>query len=212
MFVRLKNLRTTLKGTTGNLFAVLNVAFIVIYFGQIMAKFLKDGLRALESTMARFSPQTRGVNPNTATVKMMITARDRERLGALDWNGVELKRMKPEQAGVLLTHGVRRPEKLSEFTAQEITKMVEAIVAKEEEDREVEEEVREEGEGEEKRKGSGGQPSQYFEVVIVESSGEETRKGIFKKEEEADLVMDLYSKRQTNGRKVLKRKTAIPID
>jgi hypothetical protein len=130
----------------------------------------------------------------------------------LDWNGVELKRMKPEQAGVLLTHGVRRPEKLSEFTAQEITKMVEAIVAKEEEDREVEEEVREEGEGEEKRKGSGGQPSQYFEVVIVESSGEETRKGIFKKEEEADLVMDLYSKRQTNGRKVLKRKTAIPID
>ena len=46
MFVRLKNLRTTLKGTTGNLFAVLNVAFIVIYFGQIMAKFLKDGLRA----------------------------------------------------------------------------------------------------------------------------------------------------------------------
>ncbi|GMH87836.1 hypothetical protein TrVE_jg6814 [Triparma verrucosa] len=184
-----------------------------------MAKFLKDGLRALESTMARFSPQTRGVNLNAATVKMMITREDRERLGALDWNSVELKRMKPEQAGVLLTHRVRRPEKLSEFTAQEITKMVEAIVAKEEEEeeekeshREVEEEVREEGEGEEKGEGSGDQPSQYFEVVIVESSGEETRKGIFKKEEEADLVMDLYSKRQTNGRKVLKRKTAIPID
>ena len=84
--------------------------------------------------------------------------------------------------------------------------MVEAIVAKEEEEeeekeshREVEEEVREEGEGEEKGEGSGGQPSQYFEVVIVESSGEETRKGIFKKEEEADLDMAAKEPNDING-------------
>lgn len=185
----------------------------------------------MKTTLYRFSPSSskwfnaasdRYKNDGThAAVKMMITKDDKDRLNALEWTSVEWKRMKPEQAGVLLDHGVKRPEKLNDLTADEIKSLVDGIILKVEEEEEIAEDDEEEGESVELSSVSSSSvedeivasttpqndDSEYHEIILINADASETHKGVYKNPAEADMVLDLFIRK---GKTAIKRQIPPP--
>ena len=165
---------------------------------------IRDIISSLAGSASSSLPPTL---TSSASVPFVIPRASKLHLNSeLDWSASEIKAMTPILAKAILDFDVRRPEKLGDFTRDDIERLVEAIAVEDEggDSREVDNAIREELMGQHEGHDEVHRDDDaMWEVVTTDDKGKETMRGLFSDPDEADFVAAFHGKR---GRTSFKRR------